>query len=147
MTRKIRDLLPDLEQTELSKLLRCLEDDGPIVTWLYGPAGAGKTALVADFAKQAESASAVVLTIDCRTVEPTVAGLLALLADLIDEPGADLEQAADSISQLAGRVVVVMESYEVFRLADSWLRRDFIPALSETARVLLVSRETGAKLT
>jgi hypothetical protein len=141
MTRKIRDLLPDSSQTELAKLMRCLDEDGPIVTWLCGPAGAGKTCLLQEFSTKAVDGGAATCTIDCHTVEPTVSGLLNTLEELLDSRLESLEQAADAVSAQADRVVIAFENYEVFRLADSWLRRDFIPALSETARVLLVSRE------
>ena len=144
MSRKIRDLLPELGPTELTKLRSCLDDEGPIVTWFYGPTGAGKSAQIAAFAEESRDQGAAVLTVDCRTVEPTVAGLLSTLSELLEEPFPDLEKAADAISQLAGRAIVVFENYEVFRLADSWLRRDFIPALDATARVILVSRESPA---
>lgn len=142
MSRKIRDLLPDLDDSEISKLRRCLDDDGPIVNWFFGPTGAGKSALVQAFSREAEEAGAMTVFIDCRTVEPTVAGLIAALSDILGKPIGDLEQGADAISGLAPRVIVVFDNYEVFRLADSWLRRDFIPALDDTARVLLVSRES-----
>jgi hypothetical protein len=139
MTRKIRDLLPDSAQSELSKLTRCLDDDGPIVVWLCGPTGAGKSALLAEFSAHADGAA--VCKVDCRTVEPTVSGLLATLSELLGQPLQGLEHAADVVSGKAARAVIAFENYEVFRLADSWLRRDFIPALSDTARVILVSRE------
>lgn len=142
MARKIRDILPDQGDNELSRLLRCLDDDGPIVVWLYGPTGAGKSALLGEFTSEGERRGASIITIDCGTVEPTTAGLLAALED---DPGGQfekLEQAADAVSGLSGRVVIAFENYEVFRLADSWLRRDFIPALSDSTRVLLVSRES-----
>jgi hypothetical protein len=142
MTRRIRDLLPDSAQSDLSKLMRCLDDDGSVVVWLCGPAGAGKSALLADFSSEAESGDAALCKIDCRTVEPTVAGLLGALEGLLGHSLESLEQAADAISARATRVIVAFENYEVFRLADSWLRRDFIPALSDTARVLLISRES-----
>jgi hypothetical protein len=144
MTRKIRDLLPEAEQTGLSRLVRCLDDDGPIVVWLCGPAGAGKSALFRDFADQAGTRNVRVIEIDCRTVEPTVAGLLDELTNVLGKPAADLEDAAERLSALADRVIIAFSNYEVFRLADSWLRRDFIPTLSETARVVLISREPPA---
>ncbi len=141
MTRKIRDLLPEAVQSDLSRLTRCLDADGPIVVWLYGPSGAGKSSLLAEFSAAASARDARVVDIDCRTVEPTVAGLLDGLAEVLGDRTDNLDRAAEQLSALAERVVIAFDNYEVFRLADSWLRRDFIPALSETVRVVFVSRE------
>ncbi len=142
MARKIRDLLPDTVQSDLARLTLCLEDDGPIVVWLCGPTGAGKSALLGEFSAAAASQNWRVVVFDCRTVEPTVAGLLAALGEILGESPASLEAAAEQLSALADRVVIAFDNYEVFRLADSLLRRDFIPALRETARIVLVSRES-----
>lgn len=141
MTRRIRDLLPDSEQSAISKLTRCLDDDGPVVVWLCGPVGAGKSDLLAEFAASAETRDATICKVDCRIVEPTVTGLLSTLGILLQRPVENLEQAADLVSAQGQRVVIAFENYEVFRLADSWLRRDFIPALSDSVRVILISRE------
>lgn len=141
MTRKIRDLLPPATPDELSRLLRCIDDDGPIVAWLGGPAGSGKAALLDDFLAAARGRDARIIRIDCRTVEPTVTGLLTEFSATFDLPLESLDAAAEAASAASNRVVIAFENYEVFRLADSWLRRDFIPALNDTARVILVSRE------
>jgi len=141
MTRRIRDLLPDSDQSDIAKLMHCLDDDGPVVVWLCDPAGAGKSELLSEFTANAQAGGTTICKVDCRTVEPTVSGLLKALGNLLDKPVENLDQAADLVSAQASRVVVAFENYEVFRLADSWLRRDFIPALSDTTRVLLISRE------
>ena len=147
MTRTIRDVL-SVPQTDpsvklarrLDLLRRCLDDDGPVVTWVHGPIGAGKKALLDAFADACAETGVRSVVIDCRVVEPTASGLVAHLSELLDQPFDTLESAAATLS--AEPVALVLHNYEVFRLADAWLRRDFIPALQEVARVVLVSRET-----
>ena len=147
MTRTIRDVLIDRQSVaeghmdpRLEALTRCLDEDGPIVTWVHGPVGAGKTALIEAFADHCVDRQVREIAIDCRTVEPTATGLVAALSEILGDPPDSLASAADAVS--AKPVVLVFHHYQVFRLADAWLRRDFIPALRDSARVVLVSRET-----
>jgi hypothetical protein len=147
MTKTIRDVLTARQRDpesgrpqQLEALKRCLDDDGPIVTWVHGPLGSGKSALMDAFADACSDSGTRVITIDCRAVEPTTAGLIGHLSEILGNPLDSLDGAADAIS--VAPVVLAFHNYEVFRLADAWLRRDFIPALSNLARVVLVSRET-----
>ena len=63
-------------QSELALLETCLADAGPLVAWIQGPDGRGKSSLLRAFCERAETGGAATLRIDCRTVEPTAAGLL-----------------------------------------------------------------------
>jgi HEAT repeat protein len=74
-------------QAELARLETCLADSGPLVAWIHGADGHGKSSLLKAFCERAEAAGAAAIRIDCRTVEPTAAGLLGVLGELHD-PGA-----------------------------------------------------------
>lgn len=128
-------------QAELARLESCLADSGPLVAWIHGPDGCGKSSLLRAFCERAKATGAATIRIDCRTVEPTTQGLLAALGELFGQPVDDIDSASSSIADSAGRVVLAFDNYEVFRLADSWLRREFIPALDTGTRVILVSNE------
>ena len=149
MTRTIRDVLSGNDdeqpwQPQLDKVVTCLADDGPIVVWIHGPIGAGKTSLLAAFGDLAAERGAAVVSIDCRTVEPTEAGLLQELSEVLGESQDSLASAAAAASALAERVILAFDNYEVFRLADAWLRREFIPQLAASARIMMVSGEPPA---
>jgi hypothetical protein len=49
--------------------------------------------------------------------------------------------AAARLEKLGARVILALDTYEVFRLMDTWLRRVFVPTLPENVRVLLCGRE------
>jgi len=147
----IRELLstrvddaPSSRPVELAQLEACLHDDGPVVAWVHGPSGAGKTPLLDEFSRRADATGAAVIRVDCQAVEPTAHGLLDALSDLLGTPVIDSETAAATLSARGSRVVLAFDNYEAFRLADSWLRREFIPALDASVRVVLVSREPPA---
>ena len=65
---------------ELSVLLRVLEEHGPRVCFVYGIAGIGKSSLLARFGEECERLGIGVVTVDCRSIEPTDLGFLGGLA-------------------------------------------------------------------
>jgi hypothetical protein len=67
-------------EEELGLLLRTLDPDGPLVVYLYGIAGSGKSTLFDVFAQRARTTGATVIRLDCRSIEPTAVGLLSELA-------------------------------------------------------------------
>jgi DNA-binding response OmpR family regulator len=126
---------------EMDVLRRLLGEDGPLVVFVHGIAGVGKTALVEAFGVEARAAGATVLRLDCRSIEPTERGFLTALAG---KTGGDLStaQAATArLDRLGERVVLVLDTYELARLLDPWLRQSFVPALSDKIRVVLSGRE------
>ncbi len=140
MKGSIRDRLRgqppnETRKAELHALASCLGDDGPLVVWLHGPGGTGKSRLVEAFADMPGCRTRRFIHVDCQSVEPTPQGLLACLQDLLDD-AMGVEQALATVP-----AVMVFDNYQAFRLADSWLRREFIPALCDGSRVVLVSRE------
>lgn len=103
--------------------------------------GSGKSDLLSEFADFETARGARFLLLDCRTVEPTIGGLLAAVGDLLEATPEDSGKAAAAISNAGDPVFLAFDNYQVFRLADSWLRREFIPLLAENVRIILSSRE------
>jgi hypothetical protein len=148
MIRRIGDVLA--EQTaqrlvgrreEMAQLLRCLDDDGPAVIQVHGIGGCGKSALLAAFCAQSREAGAAVVQLDCRAIEPTERGFVHELGQALGRQESRPEAAAEGLGGLAERVVVALDTYERFRLLDTWLRQVFIPALPANVRVILSGRE------
>ena len=139
MPATIRDLVDEptsssVLQRSIERLGACLRDDGPLVTWLH--AGSNRADILQAFSDSATDTN--LIRIDCRGVEPTHDGL----AQELGSGEAMLKDVAANISGSATRPVVLFDHYEVFRLADGWLRRDFIPELGTNARVVFVSTES-----
>lgn len=121
-------------------LTSAMTGDGPVVVWLHGAAGSMRDRLLANAITQLEQAGFEACCVDCRTVEPTPAAFLDLIAATVGV-SAEIDLAASAFSTHVDRPLLILDHYEVFRLADSWLRREFIPALATNARVLLISNE------
>ena len=126
---------------ELSVLLRVLEEHGPRVCFVYGIAGIGKSSLLARFGDECEWRGVGVVGVDCRSIEPTDLGFMAALAAALD-PSISTTATID-VDALAGRgrMVVMIDTYEVFRIADPWLRQELLPALGPDVRVVVAGRE------
>lgn len=147
MTVSVRQLIEEQaarlvgREDERATLHEVLDSAGPLVVFVHGLAGVGKSTLVQAFAVEARDRGATVLRLDCRAIEPTERGFLAALAAAT---GADLStatDAADRLERLGEQVVLILDTYEVFRLFDAWLQQRFVPLMSGNVRVVLSGRE------
>jgi hypothetical protein len=126
---------------EISTLLHILDEDGPFVTHVYGIGGIGKSSLLEVFAEEARAHGGAIIRFDCREIEPSERGFLRELSAGIGERVTTPKMAAARMEKLGVRVVLALDTYEVFRMMDTWLRRVFVPALPENMRLLLCGRE------
>ena len=147
MSRTVRQLLDDQaaglvgRDHERAVLRRLLGDTGPLVVFIHGIAGVGKSALMDAFAAEARASGATVLRLDGRSFEPTERGFLAALEA---RTGGQLATAGDAAARLASlgeRTIVLLDTYEVLRILDPWLRQAFVPALTDQVRVVLSGRD------
>jgi hypothetical protein len=126
---------------ELAFLLQTLDRNGPLIVYLYGIAGTGKSTLLEVFTGQARAAGATVIRLDCQGVEPTQAGLLSQLVLATGGSPGSPQNVAMRLGQVGTQVIVALDTYEAFRLMDSWLRQVFIPLLPDNVRFVLCGRE------
>ncbi len=124
-------------ETQLAATLSLLEAHGPRVLHLSGPAGIGKSALLARFTERARSEGTTVIRVDCRLTEPTPQGLLLAIAGAIGSETNTTEAIANRLRAVAGGVVIVLDGYELYGLMDAFLRQEFCPAIFEFTRVIL----------
>lgn len=110
--------------------------------YIHGPGGVGKTALLTQYARLAEQAGAIPLTVDARNIEPTpeafLAGLrLALGSDPTRSP-------AEVMAQRLDRHVLLIDTYELLTPLDGWLRDTFLPQLPENTLTVAAGRHALA---
>jgi Transcriptional regulatory protein, C terminal len=126
---------------ELCSLHDILADAGPVVVHLHGIAGIGKSRLLGAFVQVARAEGATVVRLDCRGIEPTEAGLLTELATASGSLSGSAEEIAARLGHVGIKVIVALDTYEVFRLMDTWLRQAFLPILPDNVRFILCGRE------
>jgi DNA-binding response OmpR family regulator len=126
---------------EREALLELVERDVPLVAFVHGIAGVGKSTLLQAVAADARARGARVVALDGRVFEPTERGFLTSLGSALGTP---LATIADAAGALAGdaRVLLTIDTHEQLRLLDTWLRQAFVPALAENVRLLLAGRDT-----
>jgi DNA-binding response OmpR family regulator len=151
VTRRIKDLMTDRaaadfvgREREVALLLGILAENAPPVWHVHGIAGIGKSSLLDVFAAAARGRGAAVVRVDCRAVEPTSRAFLRAVGAEVDGEFATVEAAADGLGRLGEQVVLILDTYEVFRLLDTWLRQVFVPALPAHVRVVTAGREKPA---
>ena len=130
---------------ELGFLLQTLDQDGPLVVYLHGIAGAGKSTLLEAFTQRARAGGATVIRLDCQAIEPTEAHLLCELAVATGGTASSPQEVAARLGQVGTRVIVALDTYEAFRLMDSWLRQVFVPLLPDNVRFVLCGREAPVR--
>lgn len=127
---------------ELSLLAETLGEAGPLVVFVHGLGGIGKTTLLKAHAEVARDKGATIAAVDCGAVEPTERGLVTELARVLGSKPR-LSAVLDRIAAFDA-VLLVLDAYERFRLLDTWVRQDLVPALPESARIIIGSREPPA---
>ena len=125
---------------EVEALLHLFEQSGPLALYVHGVAGIGKSSLLEVFAARMRAKGGRVVRIDCRTVEPTVQGFLSELSDALGEPLLTVEEVAERLALFDERIVIALDTFEVFRLMETWIRQIFIPSLPVNGRVAIASR-------
>lgn len=120
-----------------------LEDPEPrfAVLFVHGPAGIGKTSLLAMFAEVAHGIGVMAVRLDVRTVEPSPPAFLAGLAEALGLP-----EGAPPLDALGGcgRSVLLLDTYEAAAPLDEWLRERFLPQLPADVLVVIAGRNPPA---
>jgi DNA-binding response OmpR family regulator len=132
-------------ERELAALGRLLEPDGPVVAYVHGLAGVGKTTLLNAFAARARAAGAVTLELDGHVVYPTQGAVLAALAGVRGDEAPSLEEAVAAVGAQGERVVLIVDTFELLHMVDHWVYRTLIPALAGHVRVVLAGRDVPMK--
>ena len=147
MSTSIKDRLARAQRSsfvgrarELDSLQRCLDEDGPVLSFVHGIGGIGKSALLDAFEVRLRERQVRAIRLDGHGFEPTARGLLGALGAALGRELASVEAAADALAALPSRVVLIFDHYELLRLLDAWLRRELVPALPASVRVVIAGR-------
>jgi hypothetical protein len=106
---------------------------------LHGIVGVGKSTRE-NFSTQASMRGASVIRLDYRHIEPTPLGFASEVGKVTGSSVSSPEEATERLGSVGHKVVVAIDSYELFRLLDTWLRQVFVPGLSDTVRIVFSSR-------
>ncbi|MBT3272949.1 MAG: hypothetical protein HN368_07335 [Spirochaetales bacterium] len=128
-------------ESEIQILLGFALSDDAAAVHVHGIGGIGKSALLTAFAGRARDAGAVVKELNCREMEPSENGVLMALGDAAGKSVSSVRDVALALAGAGERVVIAFDTFEMFRMVDTWLRNTFLPALAENTRVFFFGRE------
>ena len=129
-------------QAELERLETFALGDEPLVMHIQGIPGIGKTHLLNAVSASIGGQGVLVVRMDARWCEPSPAAVCrAICKEIGASESEDSTVVATSLSGVAKRTLLVVDSYESFRLLDTWLRQVFLPSLGDSVRTILCSRE------
>jgi DNA-binding winged helix-turn-helix (wHTH) protein len=124
---------------ERAQLRALLEPDGPVVAYVHGLAGVGKTTLLHAFASEARAAGFATVELDGHVDHPTRGSLLSAVKQgvrLHEPPTLD-----EVVAALREPTVLLIDTFELLRALDDWLCRTVIPALPAHVRVVIAGRD------
>ena len=126
---------------ERAQLGRLLEPGGPVVAYVHGLAGVGKTTLLHAFASDARAAGFATVEIDGHVTYSTHGAFLAALtgAESNEPPAFD-----DAVAALDGPTLLLVDTFELLVPVDQWVCRTLIPALPRDVRVVIAGRDAPA---
>lgn len=127
---------------ELEQLVRVTDEGQPIVTFVHGLGGIGKSALLAAAVPRLRERGARVLVFAGGSIEPTPRGMLDALGEAIGKRLTRAQDLGDALARDGRPTVLAFDEYESLMLIDAWIRRELLASLPLTARVLLFSRHT-----
>ncbi|MEU3648429.1 ATP-binding protein [Lentzea sp. NPDC034063] len=113
----------DFEQSVLDRMLAGAAD-APVVAYVHGPGGIGKSSLLRYAAARAELTGREVVQVDARFLGADPGRLEVAAAAACVEPGA----------------VLLIDTFEQAQQLEPWLRDTFLPRIAAGAIVVLASR-------
>jgi hypothetical protein len=119
---------------ELRLLRQVTAHGGPVVVYVHGPAGIGKTALISALDVSLEDEHVRRLHIAAGAVEPAPAAILAALGRVLDHEARTVAELATALASVKDLTVVMVDDLDTWRLAATWLRTDLLPALPASTR-------------
>jgi hypothetical protein len=122
---------------ELRLLRQVTAQGGPVVCYVHGPAGIGKTALISVLDACLEDEGVRRVHIAAGAVEPTPKAILSALGRSLDQTATSVSELAEALASVEDITVVMVDDIDTWRLAASWLRADLLPALPATTRFVL----------
>jgi hypothetical protein len=123
--------------TELGLVRQVTAPGGPVVVYVHGPAGMGKTALISALDACLEDEGVRRLHIAAGAVEPTPTAILTALGRVLDHKAGTVAELAAALASSKDVTVVMVDDVDTWRLAASWLREDLLPTLPASTRFVL----------
>jgi DNA-binding response OmpR family regulator len=132
---------------ESRQLQRLLEPGGPVVAYVHGLAGVGKTTLLHAFASEARASGLQTVEIDGHVTYPTQGAFLSSVKQGVRplvSPGDEPPTLDEAVGSLGAPTLLIIDTFEMLAPLDDWVCRELIPALPAHVRVVIAGRDAPA---
>jgi hypothetical protein len=126
-------------ELELSQLGQIRMPGGPLVAYVHGSAGIGKTSLLAASAAELADEGIQIVRIHTKDVEPSPADLGAALAKMFGSGSPTFDGLLAALSPQERIRVVVIDDVDEWHTDLTWLRAELLPSLPANLRFILAS--------
>jgi hypothetical protein len=126
---------------ELDQLLGYVMSAEPAVVHVHGIPGIGKTSLLDMLTHRVAKTGFSIISLECREIEPSSRAFLSKIGEVTKFTVTSVREAAVALDRLGERVILSLDTYEMFRMLDTWLRVEFLPGLKDNVRIFLFGRE------
>ena len=113
--------------TELGLLQQMATPAGPVVAYVHGPAGIGKTALLSVLAADFDDLGIHNVRIQAGAIEPRAATITTALGKAFGADVSTVSELANALSPGKGIAIVMVDDVDTWRLASTWLRAELLP--------------------
>jgi Transcriptional regulatory protein, C terminal len=121
---------------ELRLLRQVSAPGGPVVVYVHGPAGIGKTALISALDVSLDDAGVRRLHIAAGAVEPIPTAIVTAFGAALGHETRTVAELAGVLGSVKGVTVLIVDDVDTWRLAASWLRAELLPALPASTRFI-----------
>jgi hypothetical protein len=125
---------------ECDRFERMLDGNAEPVWFLYGPGGIGKTTLLAELARRADSRGRIVIEIDARHLIATPTSWQQALREALS---VEASAQDDHVRPLSGSVLLV-DTFETIGSLERWLREEELPHYPDDVLVVFAGRARAA---
>jgi hypothetical protein len=131
----------------MDDLLRA-EGRGPVVLYVHGPAGVGKSALLRAYRRLAAQRGVAAALVDGATTEPGPEGFLRAAAATLGRPGLDSLRAVRRLARARrpAPLLLLVDAYEDLMPLDRWLRHEVFSCLGPGTITVLAGRRQARAL-
>jgi len=116
---------------ELGLVRQVTAPGGPVVVYVHGPAGIGKTALISALDACLEDEGVRRLHIAAGAVEPTPTAILMALGGVLDHKAGTVAELAAALASSKDVTVVMIDDVDTWRLEDDAAREEVLDRLEE----------------
>ena len=118
-------------ELELFRSALLAEESPFVVLYIYGPGGVGKTSLLHEYLRVANSAGRTTILLDSRNIGSSPGSFQQAWQQAL---------SVEALTAVPPDLILLVDTYELIAGLDDWLRHEFLPQLPPDVLIVLAGR-------